>query len=214
MVIGLSGEKHVGKSTAALFLESKGFKKLAFAEPLKNICSSVFNANSIDFRDYNRKDSVIKPIKLTIKNFINLLEYANLRYYPIDEETFKLAISSFINSTNYNRLLNTPREVLQVVGTDIFRDLIDSEYWVKVARSSIPKDSKVVFDDVRFNNEANMIKNLGGSIIRIKRLGLNNNDTHISEQLSIESDYMIVNVDLESFKKDIIAISDLILSNG
>lgn len=62
----------------------------------------------------------------------------------------------------------TPREFLQNLGE--FVRYHDKDYWVKKAISKC-SNSKInyVFDDVRFENEANAIKNLGGKLIRVNR---------------------------------------------
>lgn len=41
MIIGMSGLKGSGKSTAASFLEGKGFKKMSFAEPIKRMLACI-----------------------------------------------------------------------------------------------------------------------------------------------------------------------------
>jgi hypothetical protein len=47
--------------------------------------------------------------------------------------------------------------------------------------SQIPDGAKVVFADVRFPNEANIIKKLGGTVVRINRDGNQAANQHISE---------------------------------
>ena len=39
-----------------------------------------------------------------------------------------------------------------------------------------------VISDVRFQNEADLVKKLNGLLIKVKRPGQNNNDKHISER--------------------------------
>lgn len=48
-IIGIRGKKGSGKSTVADILNSNGFKELAFAEPLKDLCSWWFNIPLISF---------------------------------------------------------------------------------------------------------------------------------------------------------------------
>jgi len=43
MLIGFTGLKGSGKDTAAHFLVERGWKRLAFADPLKEVCRHLFN---------------------------------------------------------------------------------------------------------------------------------------------------------------------------
>lgn len=94
----------------------------------------------------------------------------------------------------------TPRQVLQFVGTDLFRnnmgkliDGIDNNIWTKVLEKkiNIENNNLIVISDVRFINEAETIKKLGGILFKINR-NTNNADSHISE------------IEMDSIKADII----------
>lgn len=79
----------------------------------------------------------------------------------------------------------TGRVLLQKCGTEFGRDMIDPNIWVKVAQQRIESydpDRHIFFDDLRFNNEAEMIRSLGGLVVEVKRRGYSNkSDTHKSE---------------------------------
>ena len=60
---------------------------------------------------------------------------------------------------------------LQTLGTDWGRDLIGENLWINLWRRSLQGSPRVVVDDLRHPNEATMIQNLGGKIIKIQRLG-------------------------------------------
>lgn len=62
------------------------------------------------------------------------------------------------------------RWLLQFIGTDIVRDEIDTEHWVKAwTRENVGKQTKLVVPDVRFLNEVRAIRQLGGEIWRVVR---------------------------------------------
>jgi hypothetical protein len=70
----------------------------------------------------------------------------------------------------------TVRELLQHHGTEVRRKQ-DPGYWVKAMKAAIDRDRRFaenyqapsyVIDDVRFENEARMVKDLGGVLIRIQ----------------------------------------------
>ncbi len=65
----------------------------------------------------------------------------------------------------------TPRLAMQKIGTEMFRDLISKDFWLKRLRKEIEKagDTPVVITDCRFQNEADFIRELGGTIVYIKR---------------------------------------------
>ena len=97
------------------------------------------------------------------------------------------------NTPNYK--LNY-RQVLQQFGTDFVRDKISETFWVDVVNNTIAKDTNknYTIDDVRFNNEVAILKDLGAVIFRIDRPGYKS-DGHVSER-KIESklvDFVIVN---------------------
>ncbi len=91
----------------------------------------------------------------------------------------------------------TPRQILQKVGTDLFRVHFDNDIWVKSIDKKIQlyKDThNIVISDVRFLNEYNLIKSYDGIIINVVR-DINTQDMHISENSlsDIVFDYNIDN---------------------
>lgn len=84
----------------------------------------------------------------------------------------------------------SPRQMMQTLGTEWGRDLIDPNLWITVARKELEfaanyplawRPELVVFSDVRFENEAAMIRELGGQIIHIRRPGAEAVNSHVSE---------------------------------
>jgi len=63
----------------------------------------------------------------------------------------------------------TPRMILQQVGTDAMRNVINQNIWVHSLESKIAGKDNVVITDVRFPNEIECIQRLGGKLIRIQR---------------------------------------------
>lgn len=98
----------------------------------------------------------------------------------------------------------TVRHLYQTLGTEWGRQCIHPDLWVLCAKQSIDRVTDfrkftvlydgIVFDDVRFNNEADFIRKQGGKIIHLVREN-SIEDNHQSE-LGINpegSDYIIVN---------------------
>ena len=63
----------------------------------------------------------------------------------------------------------TPRNMLQLMGTEAGRDVIHPDVWVLSVERKIGMYKNVVIPDVRFPNEMNFIQSLGGFVVRVKR---------------------------------------------
>jgi hypothetical protein len=103
-----------------------------------------------------------------------------------------------------------PRQVLQFVGTELFRDKmgellphVETNFWVFIIKKKIHDTLKVnpsakfVISDCRFENEVNFIKEMGGQVIRVVRPTVENNteSNHSSEKYidDLPFDFKIVN---------------------
>lgn len=75
------------------------------------------------------------------------------------------------------------RRLLQVFGTEVARELIHPKVWINKAYQKMCDniDKNIVFTDVRFENEANFLSELGGKIYRIHREGVKAPNDHASE---------------------------------
>lgn len=80
----------------------------------------------------------------------------------------------------------SPRELLQWLGTDVYRNQFGKEIWLKNMELRIrncPKGYPIIVTDVRFDNEAELIHRLGGSVWKVcasERVQLS--DSHESER--------------------------------
>lgn len=76
------------------------------------------------------------------------------------------------------------RHLLQTLGTEWGRQQIHPDLWVMCAQAYFERFSGFdhVIDDVRFENEAALIRKMGGVIIHVTRPGLDGGDRHASEQ--------------------------------
>jgi len=73
------------------------------------------------------------------------------------------------------------RGLLQRFGTEVGREMFDENFWVDYALNSIEDGSKVVISDVRYPNEADAIRELGGKVYRVERDGVFPANEHASE---------------------------------
>jgi hypothetical protein len=79
----------------------------------------------------------------------------------------------------------TPRYAMQTLGTEWGRALIGPDIWINASNRRLvhllDMGSRAVFDDVRFDNEARMIRDAGGYIVDLKPAGGVERMAHASE---------------------------------
>jgi len=73
------------------------------------------------------------------------------------------------------------RGLLQRMGTEVGRGMFGENFWIEYALSNMPKETNVVFSDVRFTDEAQAILSLKGRLWRVERTGVSAANTHVSE---------------------------------
>jgi len=141
MIIGICGLIGSGKGTVADFLvEQRGFTKISFADKLKDGVASVFGWDR-EMLEGNTDDS----------------------------RTWREKVDPYWSTETGHPI--TPRLVLQLFGTDCMRNGFYDGIWVSLVKKQLLEnpDSNFVIPDVRFENEANMIRSIGGKLWRVKR---------------------------------------------
>jgi hypothetical protein len=91
-------------------------------------------------------------------------------------------LQDLVNLVGWDNAKQEPqvRRLLQDLGISA-RELLDENIWITSALSKVNSGERVVVTDVRFENEAMMIKHLGGQLWRVKRVGFGPVNEHISE---------------------------------
>jgi hypothetical protein len=98
------------------------------------------------------------------------------------------------DSWEFAKTLPDVRRLLQRLGTEAGRDIHGQDCWVNIARRKILATSNnVVVTDIRFANEAAMIRDLGGVLIRVERPGVGPVNEHVSEVMPFEADHTLLN---------------------
>lgn len=165
---GTTGFKRSGKDTTGDHMQDEhGYISLSLAGNLKKACGAVFTFS--DAQLYGDQKEVIDP-----------------------------------------RWKHTPREILQKVGTELFRerlaelcDHIDNDIWIKsleikmmdMYRQDPVNNNKFIITDVRFDNEAEFIKRLGGVMIRVNRFDYT--DEEVSKMHKSERSIPLMDVDYD-----------------
>lgn len=94
----------------------------------------------------------------------------------------------------------TPRQAMQWLGTEFGRNLIGPDLWIRAWQAAVaaqPAGVPVVVDDCRFPNEADAIRVLGGTLVRIERPGAGTASVHESEQHVLPYDRILQNTTTE-----------------
>ena len=143
--------------------------------------------------------------KLFIKlSFASPLKEITKILFNLSDEDVKDPIKKELINPKFNA---SPRELMQWLGTDIMREEFNKKFnysgsiWIDSVKDKIKtllEDNKdVVIDDVRFQNEVDMIHSLGGIVINLRNdldNTLNNStSTHSSENQKLTFNYEFVN---------------------
>ncbi len=151
-----------------------------------------------------------------------LITKYNIKSYALAEPlkkaasiAFDIPLKCFYNSELKETLVDdwhmTPRELMQTLGTEYTRDVFRKDIWIRQGHKKwleCQKKNKhyaFLVTDIRFQNDAEWLKNEGGIIIKVKRDAAKNMD-HESEIGFTENlvDYVIDNnSSLEEFYKNI-----------
>lgn len=76
----------------------------------------------------------------------------------------------------------SPRRMMQTLGTDWGRCMINANLWTELAaRRLFQNGTGMVIPDVRFENEATWVREQGGLIIHVTRPAANAVENHVSE---------------------------------
>jgi hypothetical protein len=121
--------------------------------------------------------SFAEPIKHMAVKFFTFMGYPK-------DEALKLVWTQ--KEKHIPEIKTTVRRVLQTLGTEWGRDCIDQNIWVdcmmhRIYAYSKRKPGNIVIDDVRFLNEAEIIKKLNGEVWKIVRPVANHDGSHQSE---------------------------------
>ena len=183
MIIGISGKKGTGKTTLAqqIIQAHPEYSIQSYAKILKEIVGLILNipADDMDLPEVKSLPSGIKGWRIVKKS-------GQENPVPLVYGSAKAAIDDMVKykllADKYETKIFEPtvREVLQFVGTDLFRDRFHPETWTSALMRRYTPDQNWLIADVRFPNEAKAIRDKGGIVIRVERPG-EYKDLHPSE---------------------------------
>ena len=190
-LLGLAAKARSGKDTVGEYLRDEyNYKLYAFADPIKQAASKMFGI-SLD------------------------------QFYEGDREL----VNEFWGFS--------PREILQKLGTEAGRNVFRKDIWLKRGLQeweTYKKDiesfvmtfpetmhhhvpSGLVFTDVRFENEATMIREQGGQVVHIIRNDAEEVSDHVSEAGIAIADGDVVIYNNDTLEDLYINVSDILGDN-
>jgi hypothetical protein len=140
-IFGIVGLIGSGKSTVANHIVSTyKFEERSFAASVKSAVCSIFGYNASDIAGITEKSRAWRE--------------------QVDEWwSARLGIPDL-----------TPRKILQLFGTNIMRNHFHDDIWIaSLEKKLLNETNNIVISDVRFENEIECIRRMGGIIIRVKR---------------------------------------------
>ena len=162
--------------------------------------------------------------KLFIKlSFASPLKEITKILFNLSDEDVKDPIKKELINPKFNA---SPRELMQWLGTDIMREEFNKKFnysgsiWIDNVKDKVKtlldNNKDVVIDDVRFQNEVDMIHSLGGIVINLRNdldnTLTNSTSTHSSENQKLTFNYEFVNDKSYSNTYDIYLNLDLLIN--
>lgn len=169
-LIGICGPAGSGKDTLAQGIAAMDvYVVYHFADPIKNAINAMFGFGPVHWEDREWKEAPIPWLG---------------EVWDTDSGT----------PGEPSRV--SPRYLAQTLGTEWGRETVDANIWLKIAQHKFSKVSGnatmtggrivgmgMIIPDVRFDNEAQWIKNAGGLLLQIERPSMEeiSENSHASE---------------------------------
>ena len=152
MLIGIIGKKQAGKDSVGNILTKYwGFKRYAFADPLKKGCQQFFDLSNEQVWG-NDKEVIDERWGVSPRQLLQIM-------------------GSEISQFEIGKLLP---EFEKKIGRSLWVKLFENYYINN-------KSKDIYVSDCRFKHEAEIIQSLGGQIWRVTRPNTSYSDSHISE---------------------------------
>lgn len=182
-LIGISGKKGSGKDTSVgKLLIERGFVQLSFADPLREIAKVLFLLDDRHCFDRELKE---QPGPMGISYRRGMQAVGDLIRGPIKELLPELD-------------QNLPE------GCSVGESLTIRLMRLRCARL-LSDNCNIVITDVRFPDEAKLVEELNGSLVHVRRPGLDSDDGHVSETMV---DAVAAMVDKKGAGRHIVLLND------
>lgn len=156
-LVGFVGLKRSGKDTAAQGLIARGWKRMAFADPLKEM--------SLKLRGVwvHVSESVLRENDIDVASMTPGMGGFAQYHHVVDALGMEKA----------KDLVPDVRTVLQTLGTDCVRGTLGERTWTDLTgqrvQEELARGEAVALTDVRFDEEFTLVHDLGGIVIGVWR---------------------------------------------
>lgn len=156
-LVGFVGLKRSGKDTAAQGLITRGWKRMAFADPLKEM--------SMNLRGVwvHVPESVLRENDIDVASMTPGMGGFAQYHHVVDALGMEKA----------KDLVPDVRTVLQTLGTDCVRGTLGERTWTDLTgqrvQEELSRGEAVALTDVRFDEEFTLVHDLGGIVIGVWR---------------------------------------------
>ena len=212
-IIAFSGKKQSGKNTSANFIYSLYLAQTNFFAEISLTSTGTIEVKKKETDNWLELDVIkyyykIGPIDPEIDDLIKLLtpivkiySFADILKKDICIDILGLTYDqcygsdddkNILTHMSYNNQPLSSRDVMQLVGTDFFRNIYP-DIWPSATLNKINKESPslALITDCRFPNEVEFIQKNNGKVVRLTRQ-LQNIDPqleHISEKILDKNHY-------------------------
>ena len=156
-LVGFVGLKRSGKDTAAQGLTTRGWKRMAFADPLKEMSMKLRGAW------VHVSESVLRENDIDVASVMPGVGGFAQYHHVIDALGMEKA----------KDLVPDVRTVFQALGTDCVRGTLGKRTWVDLTgqrvQEELARGEAVALTDVRFDEEFTLVHDLGGIVIGVWR---------------------------------------------
>jgi hypothetical protein len=156
MLIGLSGAARSGKDSVAAILADYGYKRIAFADKLKELALTLNPI--VDMGTRWVAGGVRHDVPIRLADVVERVGWEDAKEF------------------------DGVRPYLQLLGSSV-RNVVGKNVWVNAARlmDSVIDYGNIVVTDVRYQNEVGRITALGGRTYQVVRPGVGPVNDHQSE---------------------------------
>ncbi len=174
-IIALAGYAAVGKDTIAdLLVEHLGFRKLAFADALRGEVSNAFGIEISYLVHPSTKNNPMPALAMR-RAPIGFLAAVSLAHDVVARDRTGRVTAEWLDQPR------SPRQIMQWWGTE-YRRREHDKYWSRQLFQRVidcmrDGESRFAITDLRFQNEADIVRALGGQIWQVKRPGIDGTTT-------------------------------------
>lgn len=208
-ILSFSGKKQSGKNTSANWLLGLTMCELSIVRNYIHVnqlgqleITDLFGDENFRgiFDYYNPHPAMAEFLEENIHPWFKIYSFADLlkrdvcmqllglteeQCFGTDDDKNSKTHLQWENMPGHDPNLSGPmtaREVMQFVGTDIFRKMYH-DVWAKSTVNRIVKEDAgiAIVSDCRFPNEVEAVQEVGGKVIRFLRNPFGDNDQHDSE---------------------------------